>query len=98
MKKIAILAAAANVTLVPHAFYYGPGLAASLHLAAATPGIPCVEFPGTPLVASLTAEPFRCDGGTVRVPDRPGLGAYPDPILLTRFPYQAAAARPFYLT
>jgi len=52
MRKIAVLAAAANVTLVPHSFYYGPGLAASLHLAAATPGVPYVEFPGTPLVAS----------------------------------------------
>ena len=98
MKKIAILAAAANVTLVPHSFYYGPGLAASLHLAAATPGIPYVEFPGTPLVASLTAEPIRFEAGTVRVPDRPGLGADPDPGLLTRYPYHAAAARPFYLT
>ena len=74
MKKIAVLAAAANVTLVPHAFYYGPGLAASLHLVAATPGIPYVEFPGTPLVASLTAEPIRSSGGAVTVPDRPGLG------------------------
>jgi L-alanine-DL-glutamate epimerase-like enolase superfamily enzyme len=98
MKKIAVLAAAANVTLVPHAFYYGPGLAASLHFAAATPGIPYVEFPGTPLVTSLTAEPIRSSGGTVNVPDRPGLGADPDPGLLSRYPYQAAAARPFYLT
>ena len=98
MRKIAILAAAANVTLVPHAFYYGPGLAASLQLAAATPGVPYVEFPGTPLVASLIAEPLRAAGGSVSVPDRPGLGADPDPSLLTRYPYQAAAARPFYLT
>jgi D-galactarolactone cycloisomerase len=98
MKKVAILAAAANVTLVPHSFYYGPGLAASLHLAAATPGVPCVEFPGTPLVASLAAEPIRFANGAVAVPDRPGLGADPDPSLLSRYPYQAAAARPFYLT
>jgi L-alanine-DL-glutamate epimerase-like enolase superfamily enzyme len=98
MKKIAGLAASANVTLVPHSFYYGPGLAASLHLAAATPGVPYVEFPGTPLVASLTAEPIRFAGGAVSVPDRPGLGADPDLSLLTRYPYQAAVARPFYLT
>ena len=98
MKKIAILAAAANVTLVPHSFYYGPGLAASLHLTAATPGVPYVEYPGTPLVSSLTAEPIRFAGGAVTVPDRPGLGADPDPGLLTRYPYRAAAARPFYLT
>jgi L-alanine-DL-glutamate epimerase-like enolase superfamily enzyme len=98
MKKIATLAAAGSTTLVPHSFYYGPGLAASLHLAAATPGVPYVEFPGTPLVASLAAEPIRFAGGAVSVPDRPGLGADPDPSLLSRYPYQAAAARPFYLT
>ena len=98
MKKIAVLAAAANVTFVPHSFYYGPGLAASLHLAAATPGVPYVEFPGTPLVASLISEPIRFANGTVGVPDRPGLGADPDPSVLARYPYQAAAARPFYLT
>jgi L-alanine-DL-glutamate epimerase-like enolase superfamily enzyme len=98
MKKIATMAAAANVTLVPHAFYYGPGLAASVHLAASTPGVPYVEFPGTPLVASLTATPIRFEGGAVSVPDRPGLGADPDPSLLERFPYRAEAARPFDLT
>ena len=98
MKKIAVLAAASGVTLVPHAFYYGPGLAASLHFAASTPGVPYVEFPGTPLVASLTATPIRFDGGAVSVPDRPGLGADPDPSVLERYPYRAEAARPFYLT
>jgi L-alanine-DL-glutamate epimerase-like enolase superfamily enzyme len=50
------------------------------------------------LVASLTAEPIRFAGGTVGVPDRPGLGADPEPSLLSRYPYQAAEARPFYLT
>jgi L-alanine-DL-glutamate epimerase-like enolase superfamily enzyme len=67
-------------------------------VAAATPGVPYVEFPGTPLVASLTAEPIRFANGAVAVPDRPGLGADPDPSLITCYPYQAAAARPFYLT
>jgi D-galactarolactone cycloisomerase len=98
MKKIAVLAAAANVTLVPHSFYYGPGLAATLHLVAATPGIPYVEYPATPLVASLMAEPIRFVGGAVTVSDRPGLGADPDPELFARYPYRAEAARPFELT
>lgn len=40
MKKIAALAAAANVTLAPHSFYFGPGLAATLHLIASTPARP----------------------------------------------------------
>src|SRR5207249_5068690 len=40
MKKIATLAAATGVTFVPHSYYYGPGLAATLHVVASTPGVP----------------------------------------------------------
>jgi L-alanine-DL-glutamate epimerase-like enolase superfamily enzyme len=98
MKKIAILAAAANVTFVPHSFYFGPGLAATLHVAASTPGVPYVEFPPGELTPALLAHPLRCVDGFVTVPDRPGLGADPDPDVLARFPYRREGARPFYLT
>jgi D-galactarolactone cycloisomerase len=98
MKKIATLAAAAGVTLVPHSFYFGPGLAATLHVAAATPGVPCVELPPGQLAAPLLAEPIRPVNGSVTVSDRPGLGADPDPDVLARHAYAGAAARPFYLT
>jgi L-alanine-DL-glutamate epimerase-like enolase superfamily enzyme len=97
MKKIATLAAAANVTFVPHSFYFGPGLAATLHVAASTPGVPYVEMPPGQLAAPLLAEPIRFDGGAAVVPDRPGLGADPDPGVLGRFAYTREAARPFYL-
>ena len=60
------------------------------------PGVPFVEFPGTQLVVPLMAEPIRFAGGAVSVPDRPGLGADPDPSVRARYPYRAA--RPFYLT
>jgi L-alanine-DL-glutamate epimerase-like enolase superfamily enzyme len=98
MKKIATLAAAAGVTLVPHSFYFGPGLAATVHLTASTPGVGCLEFPPGELEAPLLAEPVRRVGASVAVSDRPGLGADPDPDVLSRYPYGAAAARPFYLT
>lgn len=98
MKKVAALAAAGGVTLVPHAFYFGPGLAATLHLAASTPGVPCVEMPPGDLAAPLLAEPIRARSGAVTVPERPGLGADPDPDVLARFPYRSQAARPLYLT
>jgi D-galactarolactone cycloisomerase len=98
MKKIATLAAAANVTFVPHSFYFGPGLAATLHVAASTPGVPYVETPPGQLAAPLLAEPIRSSGGVVTVPDRPGLGADPDPDVLRRHAYAREAARPFYLT
>jgi len=98
MKKIAALAAVANVTLVPHSYYFGPGLAATLQLAAATPGVPYVEFPTGDLEAPLLAEPIRCLDGRVRVPERPGLGGDPNPEVLARYPYDRASVRPFYLT
>jgi L-alanine-DL-glutamate epimerase-like enolase superfamily enzyme len=97
MKKIATLAAAANVTFVPHSFYFGPGLAATLHVAASTPGVPYVEMPPGQLATPLLAEPIRFSGGAVTVPDRPGLGADPDPDVLRRHPYSREGARPFYL-
>ena len=97
-KKIAALAAAANVTLVPHSFYYGPGLAATVHVVASTPGVPYVEFPSVDLAAPLLAEPIRRSGGAISVPEGPGLGADPDPDVLARYPYRREAARPFYLT
>jgi D-galactarolactone cycloisomerase len=98
MKKIAALAAAANVTLVPHSFYFGPGLAATLHVAASTPGVPYVEFPPGELETPLMADPIRCSGGMVSIGDRPGLGADPDPDILARYPYGRDGTRPFYLT
>jgi D-galactarolactone cycloisomerase len=98
MKKIAALATAAGATLVPHSFYFGPGLAATLHVIASTPGVPYVEFPPGELEAPLTAEPIRFGRGLVHVSDRPGLGADPDPAVLARYPYGRHAARPFILT
>jgi D-galactarolactone cycloisomerase len=83
---------------VPHSFYFGPGLAATLHVVASTPNVPYVEFPPGRLAAPLLADQIRCAGGAVTIPDRPGLGADPDPDTLARFPYRAESARPFYLT
>lgn len=98
MRKITALAAAAGVTFQPHSFYYGPGMAATVHLIAATPGVPYVEYPTEALAAPLLAEPIRCRDGFVTVSESPGLGADPDPDVLERYPYGRAAARPFYLT
>ena len=98
MKKIAALAAATGVTFVPHSYYYGPGLAATLHVVASTPGVPYVEFPPGQLAAPILAEPIRYIGGAFTLPEQPGLGADPDPGVLARYPYRREAARPFYLT
>ena len=97
MRKVAAVVTAANVTLVPHAFYYGAGLAATVHFAIATPGVPYVEFPSIALEAPLS-EPVQFADGWLTVGDRPGLGADPDPAVVARFAYRSDAARVFDLT
>ena len=97
MRKVAAVVATAGVTLVPHAFYYGAGLAATVHFALATPGVPYVEFPSIALVAPLS-EPVRFVDGCVTAGDGPGLGADPDPGVIARFAYRSDAARVFDLT
>jgi L-alanine-DL-glutamate epimerase-like enolase superfamily enzyme len=59
--------------------------------------VPYVEMPPGQLAAPLLAEPLRAVGGAVAPPDRPGLGADPDPDVLKRYAYTREAARPFYL-
>jgi L-alanine-DL-glutamate epimerase-like enolase superfamily enzyme len=97
MRRIAVLAAAHSVTFQPHSYYFGPGLAATLHVIAATPGVPYIEMPPGDLEAPLLGEPIVLRRGVVAVGARPGLGADPDPSVLARYPYHAASARPFYL-
>ena len=96
-RAIAALAAAANVALVPHSFYFGPGLAAALHLAAATPGVPWVEWPMGELATPLLEEPIRPVGGWLAPPATPGLGVRPNPEALRRHPLGAAGV-PLFTT
>ncbi|MFN8526893.1 MAG: mandelate racemase/muconate lactonizing enzyme family protein [Chloroflexota bacterium] len=74
LRRVATLAAAANLTLTPHSFYFGPGLAATLHVAAALTGSGLVEYPSYELEAPLLASPITPDRGVVSPPSGPGLG------------------------
>lgn len=97
-KKIAVLAASANLSLAPHSFYFGPGLAATLHLIASTPGCLFVEFPTGELEAPLLTNPIQAVDGHVPVPTGPGLGIELNEEALTRYPYGGEGKRPFILT
>jgi L-alanine-DL-glutamate epimerase-like enolase superfamily enzyme len=97
-RKVCALAAAWNATVVPHSFYFGPGLAATLHLAAATPAIPWVEYPGGELATPLLTDPIRAVDGWVEPPSGPGLGVQINEEALARHPYAAAGLRPFTIT
>jgi L-alanine-DL-glutamate epimerase-like enolase superfamily enzyme len=82
LRRVAALAATFGVTVVPHSAYFGPGLLASIHCIAATPGETLVErfycdFAANPLGAAI--DPVR---GRIAVPQGPGLGVDPDVKLL----------------
>jgi len=89
-KKIATLAAAWNVPVVPHSFYFGPGLAAAVHLAASTPGMAWVEWPCGALATPLLDVPLTPVDGWLAPPAGPGLGGRPSAAAL-RQPLGAGA-------
>jgi L-alanine-DL-glutamate epimerase-like enolase superfamily enzyme len=97
-KKICALAAAWNVTVVPHSFYFGPGLAATLHLAASTPGMPYVEYPGGELETPLLVAPIQAVDGWVSAPTGPGLGVTVNEEAIHRHPYGTGGGAPLFIT
>lgn len=83
--KIAALAEAYNVRLVPHSPYFGPGLLATAHLVAATPRAQWLEYLYVGLEASLFRRPPSPEGGYLALPEGPGLGLEIDPEILRRY-------------
>ncbi len=75
-KKIATFAADNNILCVPHAFKTGILVAASIHLIAAIPNAPVLEFSVTesPIRKGILKTPFEIKDGYVNVPQTPGLG------------------------
>jgi L-alanine-DL-glutamate epimerase-like enolase superfamily enzyme len=73
-RKVAALAEVHNVGLAPHSFYFGPGLLATAHLIAATPGAGELEHLYGRLEADLWLESPRLEGGFFHLPKGPGLG------------------------
>ena len=69
----------------PHSPYYGPGLAASLHLIAAMPGEVMCEFYYADLAASPLGDMIYPQGGFLGVPDAPGLGIRVDEDIVARY-------------
>jgi L-alanine-DL-glutamate epimerase-like enolase superfamily enzyme len=84
MRDIIAAANKANVAVAPHSAYFGPGLIATAHLAAALLRAPMVER----LYCDLTESPFgdwyEPVDGYLTVPQGPGLGIDPDPAILEK--------------
>jgi L-alanine-DL-glutamate epimerase-like enolase superfamily enzyme len=89
-RKVCRLAADRGRLVVPHCWKSAIGIAASVHLAAACPCCPYVEFLPAELSESalrtaLVREELAVSGGVIPLPERPGLGVRPDPEALARF-------------
>jgi len=101
MRKVAALAEAYGLEVAPHTWGNGIGLLANLHLAAAIPNCPYLEFPHDPpsgfdLTArdQMLAEPLTIDHeGFVHVPDRPGFGIVLDDERISRHTVSTHTAR-----
>jgi D-galactarolactone cycloisomerase len=85
LRKVLVLAEAANVTVAPHSPYFGPGLLATLHILAAAPQEMLFERLYVELEAGLYGEFTGAREGMMTVPDGPGLGCEPDAAAITRY-------------
>jgi len=86
-RKIATLAQDANILCVPHAFKTGVLVAAAIHLVAAIPHAPFLEFSVTEsaLRKGLLVNPFVVKDGFVDVPESPGLGVEINPEIVSKY-------------
>jgi len=87
-RRIAALAAAANLPCIPHVFSTAVSLAANLHFIASLPNSHVLEFDQNPnaLRTELLTQPIEPDAsGLVSVPTGPGLGTGLDRDTLRRF-------------
>ncbi|HEY4253178.1 MAG TPA: mandelate racemase/muconate lactonizing enzyme family protein [Roseomonas sp.] len=82
--RVAGEAAARGVAVMPHSPYFGAGLLATLHMAAALPGDCLVEHMYRDLAANPFAAALQPRGGSFVLPDGPGLGCEPDPEVMRR--------------
>ena len=82
IKKIAALAEAMGVALMPHSPYFGPGFLATIQFAAAQPVESFLERFYCDLEASLYGGLIDTVDGAFIVPKGPGLGCEPDPDVL----------------
>ncbi len=84
-RKIAALAESYNVTIAPHSPYFGPGLLATAHLAAATPRAAWLEYLYVTPEASVFRDFPRIRDGVFPLPQGPGLGLEIDAEVITRY-------------
>ncbi|MFW6384934.1 MAG: mandelate racemase/muconate lactonizing enzyme family protein [Halodesulfurarchaeum sp.] len=85
--KICALAEAFDVVCSPHCYTTGVGLAATMHVMAASPATEWLEYDttGFPLFESLFVTPPELEDGRMAVPEEPGLGVELDPSVIDQY-------------
>jgi len=73
-RKIIAMAEAHNAEICTHSFYYGPGVAATLQVALASPRCRMVEINPHDLVTDFMDPPLRPREGRIALPAKPGIG------------------------
>jgi L-alanine-DL-glutamate epimerase-like enolase superfamily enzyme len=96
-RKVVALATAAGLYISPHSFFVGPGMAATLHLAATLSEEIFVEFATAQHAEPLLERPIEVHDGWLDVPTGPGLGVELCDDVVRRFPYQSSRTQPFLL-
>ena len=76
--------------IVPHCWKTGIGIAASAHMAFATPVCPMIEFLPSELCDSalrveLVDDPLQLKDGMIQLPQKPGLGIELNPDAIQKF-------------
>ena len=85
LRKVFTLAAAHNVTVMPHSFYDGPAFLAGLHVNAALGRESLVEWRYFDLEARLYGNEGVPKDGKIAVPQGPGLGLEPEPAVIRQY-------------
>jgi galactonate dehydratase len=88
-KKIAAMAEAKSLEIVPHNPLSPVSTAACLQLAAAIPNLAIQEYPEnqeTPPLSEIVRGSMRAQGGFLQVSDVPGIGVELDPDAREKFP------------
>jgi L-alanine-DL-glutamate epimerase-like enolase superfamily enzyme len=83
--RIATEAEKAGVICVPHAFFFGPGYLATLHALAAKDRPAPIERLFGDVAFTAYSKTVPVENGGVDTPERPGLGADPEPEMIERY-------------
>ena len=85
-------APASTSGVATHSYFFGPGIAAAIHLALSHTRVEYVEMHALPLAAYFIQPPLRPEKGYITVPAKPGLGIEIDEDVVRRYPYKGMSS------